>query len=79
MDNNIKTDCKCIYAVKNTYFNLINQNYKPSLAFDSAIRVLKYYHPEIPNHEIGKRATIIINPSLNSVLLNKKPLNNMII
>ena len=65
-ENEIK--CSCINAVRNTYNNLINQDYRPADALFSAMKVLKYHHPEIADHKIGKKTAAIINPELEVFL-----------
>ncbi len=65
-ENEIK--CSCINAVRNTYNNLIKQDYRPADALFSAMKVLKYHHPEIADHKIGKRTAAIINPELEVFL-----------
>ncbi len=65
-ENEIK--CSCINAVRNTYYNLIKQDYRPADALFSAMKVLKYHHPEIADHKIGKRTAAIINPELEIFL-----------
>ena len=73
----IEIKCSCINAVRNTYHNLIEQDYRPSDALFSAMKVLKFHHPEIADHKIGKRTAAIINPELEVYLENNitsKPL-----
>ena len=65
-ENEIK--CSCINAVRNTYYNLIKQDFRPADALFSAMKVLKYHHPEIADHKIGKRTAAIINPELEVFL-----------
>ena len=60
--------CKCTIAVRNTFFNLINKNYKTADALKLSFKVLKYHHPEIPDHKIPKRVGIMINPKLKNIL-----------
>lgn len=60
--------CKCTIAVRNTFFNLINKNYKTADALKLSFKVLKYHHPEIPDHKIPKRVAIMINPKLKNIL-----------
>ena len=63
-----KSNCKCSYAVRNTFFNLIKNNYKTADALKLTFRVLKYHHPEIPDHKIPKEVAIIINTKLKEIL-----------
>ena len=52
--------CLCEDAVKNTYYNLIHQNRSPSDALQSAFKVLKYHHPEIPEKKIPDKVVSIL-------------------
>ena len=61
-------DCKCTFAVRNTFFNLIKNNYKTVDALTLTFRVLKYHHPEIPDNKIPKEVAIIINTKLKEIL-----------
>ena len=61
-------DCKCNTAVRNTFFNLIKNNYKTAEALKLTFKVLKYHHPEIPDHKIPKEVAIIINTKLKEIL-----------
>ena len=63
-----KSNCKCTSAVRNTFFNLIKNNYKTTDALKLTFRVLKYHHPEMPDHKIPREAAIIINPELKKIL-----------
>tara|TARA_B100001093_G_scaffold455952_1_gene466523 strand:- start:189 stop:401 length:213 start_codon:yes stop_codon:yes gene_type:complete len=63
-----KSNCKCTYAVRNTFFNLIKNNYKTADALMLTFRVLKYHHPEMPDHKIPKEVAIMINPKLKEIL-----------
>ena len=61
-------DCKCTSAVRNTFFNLIKNNYKTVDALTLTFRVLKYHPPEIPDYKIPKEVAIIINTKLKEIL-----------
>ena len=47
--------CKCTIAVRNTFFNLIKKNYKTTDALKLSFKVLKYHHPEIPDHKVAPK------------------------
>ena len=60
MSENQSNKCLCEDAVKNTYYNLIRQNYSKSDALQSAFRVLKYHHPEILEKNIPDKVVSIL-------------------
>ena len=60
MRENQNNKCLCEDAVKNTYYNLIRQNYSLSDALQSAVKVLKYHHPEILEKNIPDKVVSIL-------------------
>tara|TARA_B100001123_G_C14610877_1_gene749828 strand:+ start:180 stop:371 length:192 start_codon:yes stop_codon:yes gene_type:complete len=60
MIENQNYKCLCEDAVKNTYYNLIRQNCSPSDALQSAVKVLKYHHPEILEKNIPDKIVSIL-------------------
>ena len=60
MRENQNNKCLCEDAVKNTYYNLIRQNFSPSDALKSAVKVLKYHHPEILEKNIPDKVVSIL-------------------
>ena len=60
MGKNQNNKCLCEDAVKNTYYNLIRQNCSSSDALQSAFKVLKYHHPEIPETNIPDKVVSIL-------------------
>jgi len=65
-------NCLCKSAVKNAYKNLMQKGERPTDALNSAMHILKYYHPEINDSEIPKKTAVIINPELENFFLRKK-------
>ncbi len=60
MSENKNIKCLCEDAVRNTYFNLIQQNCSKSDALQSAFKVLKYHHPEILEKNIPDKVVSIL-------------------
>ena len=60
MRENQNNKCLCEDAIKNTYYNLIRQNYSLSDALQSAVKVLKYHHPEILEKNIPDKVVSIL-------------------
>ena len=60
MNEHQNKKCLCEDAVKNTYYNLIRQNCSPSDALLSAVKVLKYHHPEILEKNIPDKVVSIL-------------------
>ena len=70
-------NCLCKSAVRNAYTNLLQKGVRPKDALNSAMYILKYYHPEINDKDIPKKTAVIINPELENYFIkdNKKKFN----
>ena len=54
--------------LQNRNMSVIKNNYKTADALRLTFRVLKYHHPEMPDHKIPKEVAIMINPKLKEIL-----------